>query len=378
LTPLQLMAGGMLAMAAAFGFGRFVYTPILPHMIAAGLGPSAAGFIAAMNYLGYLAGALLGATGIMQARARAWFLLSLAVSGLSMIAMAFTRDVMLSSLLRFLGGAGGSIVMVTGATLFFQPLLATRSTWLAMAPFCGVGLGIAASSLIVSALALGGASWPAMWIVTGLVATLAIGAIAALVPAPKPAAAAAPDAPAYGAVAWSHRLGLLILSYGLFGFGYVITATFIVVITRETPALAALEPFVWIIVGLAGAASIPVWSSVARAFGDVAAYALACLAEAAGVALSVVAPTPAAIVASAVLVGGTFMAITALGLQVGRRLATGAPQKIQAIMTAAFGIGQVVGPLVAGHLRETAGTYLASSLAAAAALVIGAALALVP
>lgn len=364
-------------MAAAFGFGRFVYTPILPHMIADGLSPTAAGFVAAVNYFGYLAGAVAGVTGIMGGNARAWFVGGLAASGLTMIAMAFTGNVWAFSVLRFVGGAGGAIIMVAGASLVFGPLVIAERGRYALAPFFGPGLGIAGSSLLVALLAGAGASWQAMWIVTGAIASAATLAVVACLPSRSEQAIVGGGVQS-GHVHWSRKLALLTLSYGLFGFGYVITATFIVVITRETPTLRFLEPFVWTIVGVSAAASIPFWSIVTRRFGELPTYVLGCMVEGAGVALSVIDPNPVGIVLAAVFVGGTFVAITAIGLQIGRRLAGGAPQKIQAIMTVAFGIGQVVGPLVAGTLRESSGSFLAASLAAAAALAVAAALALVP
>src|SRR5829696_2471648 len=56
------LLGGILALAAAMGIGRFAYTPLLPAMQqAAGFDPAQAGLLAAANYAGYLAGALLAA-----------------------------------------------------------------------------------------------------------------------------------------------------------------------------------------------------------------------------------------------------------------------------------------------------------------------------
>ena len=372
-----LVVGGIFAMAAVFGFGRFVYTPILPHMIADGLTPSEAGLLAAANYFGYLAGAFVGITGLMQRGAWVWLVGSVALSGITLLAIGFASGIPAFLVLRTLNGFGGAVVIVVGATLIFGPLLSAGRPLFAMAPFCGPGLGIAASSALVALMSLAHVRWQTLWIGVGLVACLMALVVAILVPRRPSSCEGAPAAEA-GNIVWSRRLALLTFSYGLFGIGYVITATFIVVITRETPDLNALEPYVWSIVGLAGAVSIPFWSWVVRRVGDVRAYAAMMMAEATGVALSVVSPGKVAIVASAVLLGGTIMAITAVGLQVGRRYAIGAPQKISAIMTAAFGFGQVVGPLIAGHMREVSGSFFAPSLIAAGALVVGAMLALVP
>lgn len=48
-----------IALAVAMGIGRFAFTPLLPLMVRDGsLAPSAGAWLAASNYLGYLAGAL--------------------------------------------------------------------------------------------------------------------------------------------------------------------------------------------------------------------------------------------------------------------------------------------------------------------------------
>ena len=45
-----------------------------------------------------------------------------------------------------------------------------------------------------------------------------------------------------------------------------------------------------------------------------------------------------------------------------------------ALMTAAFGLGQIVGPILAGWMHDMTGSFLLPSIAAAAALAAGAAL----
>jgi predicted MFS family arabinose efflux permease len=197
----------------------------------------------------------------------------------------------------------------------------------------------------------------------------------ALVPAAPPAAvksAGAMPPPRHA----DGRLRQLTVAYGLFGFGYVITATFIVLIVRGSPEAAPIEPVFWLAVGLAAVPSVGLWAACGRRMGTMSAFAVACLIEAAGVLASVAWPGVVGLMAAAILVGGTFMGLTALGLIAARDLAPADPRRWVGILTSAFGLGQIVGPVVAGYGFDLTGSFFLPSMLAAAALCSAAVLAL--
>ena len=129
-----------------------------------------------------------------------------------------------------------------------------------------------------------------------------------------------------------------------------------------------------LIVGVGAIPSVALWTWVGRRIGNGRAYALACLVEAGAVALSVVSLSPAAVALAALLLGGTFVGITATGLIDVRELSSGDPRRNLALMTAIFGIGQMIGPSFGGFLHDLSGSFLLPSLAAAAFLLAAAAL----
>lgn len=88
-----------------------------------------------------------------------------------------------------------------------------------------------------------------------------------------------------------------------------------------------------------------------------------------GVAAPVFQMRVAALVVSALCVGGTFMVMTMAGAQEARRIATGSPTKLMAALTAAFAIGQTAGPVVVG-LGEATGNAVELSSGLAVALLL--------
>ena len=372
--PFRVALGGGLALAAAMGIGRFIYTPILPFMAEAlDLTKTEAGLIASANFLGYLIGALAAAGSYLHGDPRRWFLGALVASALTTAAMAWTGSFAAFVFLRFAGGLASAFVMVFSSSLILERLAGAGRAGLSGLHFAGVGTGIAVSSGLVFALGRVPGDWPALWLAGAAFSLACLVLAAVLVPAaPEGAGAAAP--PGTGRLAPGAALIRLTIAYGLFGFGYVITATFISTIVRESEATGALEPLVWLTVGLAAIPSVLVWNRIGRALGNARAYALASLAQAAGVALSVLTGGGAAILLAAALLGGTFMGLTAIGLVEARRLAPQTPRRAIALMTAAFGVGQMVGPFAAGLGYDLTGSFAAPSLFAALALVVGAVL----
>ncbi|MEA2921333.1 MAG: hypothetical protein QOF07_1296 [Bradyrhizobium sp.] len=373
--PLHLAIGGLLSLAAAIGIGRFVYTPILPAMIAdVPLSQSAAGIIGSANFIGYLLGAVVAGSVWRPRKLRSALLLALAASAATTAAMGLAGSMAAFILLRGAGGAASAFALVLSSTLILDQLHADGRDSLSSVHFAGVGAGIAASAALISALHMSSSTWQQMWLFSGLASFAITGAVAALVPN-SPAIVKTP--PAAGTLTSRSRIWPLVLAYGLFGFGYVITATFLVAMVGNSPGVQAFEPWIWIAVGLAAIPSVSLWSSLGNRIGILNALGAACFAEALGVAASVVWVNVWGLFLAAALLGGTFMGITALGLIAARRMSA-SPLRSVSLMTAAFGVGQIVGPAAAGFGYQLTGSLYLPSLIAALALCVAALLSLLP
>ena len=370
--PVALAVGGLIAMAVALGIGRFVYTPILPAMAEAlHLSKTQAGFIASANLLGYLVGALLVAAPNLPGSRRNWLLSALAVSAITTGAMGLVSTMLPFLALRFAGGAASAFVFVLASALVLDGLAAAHRPHLAPLHFAGVGTGIAVSALTVSALIAAGSDWRSLWYGPGALAFAALAAVAWLIRAEPVAIHRSTPTPLTPS-----RRGLpsLITAYGLFGFGYVITATFLLAIVRASAETRPVEPLVWLIVGVTAAPSVALWAKVSSRLGTRQTFSIACVIEAVGVAASVLWPSIPGTFLAAALLGGTFMGLTAQGVVAARRFAPADPRPILAHMTVAFGVGQIIGPSLAGALFDLTGGFALPSLLAAAALIAAAAI----
>lgn len=363
----------MVGMAVAMGIGRFVYTPILPGMMdELGLSPADAGWIASANYLGYLLGAFAAAGAWAAGSERLLVLAGLAASALLAASMAFMDSVVVFLLIRFLAGLASAFVMIFLSSIVFSHLAAANRNDLQALHFAGVGVGIAASSLLMAGLVSVSAHWPAGWHWAGLASAVGFLVVALTIERGPVSSSADRREPALD---WTAPLVRLIVAYGIFGFGYIVTATFLIAIVRQGDGGRLFETAVWLATGLAAAPSVFLWSGASRRLGPTKTFVLCCIVEAIGVAASVGVGGWVGPLLGGILLGGTFVAATAFGLRAAVLMASQSSRRVLALMTASFGLGQIIGPIVAGLLAERTGSYFAPSMAASLALLIGAGIA---
>lgn len=366
---LRYALAGALAMAIGMGIGRFAYTPILPGMMEGlGLTASDAGLIASANYVGYLIGAILAGGGWGQGRERSMAYLGTGGTAVLTAAMGLTDAMPAFLLIRFVAGIASAFMMIFLSTIIFSQLARTQQAGLQSLHFGGVGLGITVSALVTGAVFVLGLGWQMNWFAAAGVSAIAFMAVVWLMGVDDyaPPSQSRREPP----LVWNPALAKITLAYAIFGAGYIVTATFLIAIVRQSDGGFVVESGVWLAAGLAGAPSVWLWSLVARRLGLAAAFGIGCVVEAVGVVASVSIGGYGAQLLAGALLGGTFIAVTAMGLQIGRAVAGDAPRRALAIMTAAFGVGQITGPLLAGIAADLTGSFFAPSIGAAVALMI--------
>ncbi len=366
---LRYALAGALAMAIGMGIGRFAYTPILPGMMEGlGLTASDAGLIASANYVGYLIGAILAGGGWGQGRERSMAYLGTGGTAVLTAAMGLTDAMPAFLLIRFVAGIASAFMMIFLSTIIFSQLARTQQAGLQSLHFGGVGLGITVSAIVTGAVFVLGLGWQMNWFAAAGVSAIAFMAVVWLMGVDDyaPPSQSRREPP----LVWNPALAKITLAYAIFGAGYIVTATFLIAIVRQSDGGFVVESGVWLAAGLAGAPSVWLWSLVARRFGLATAFGIGCVVEAVGVVASVSIGGYGAQLLAGALLGGTFIAVTAMGLQIGRAVAGDAPRRALAIMTAAFGVGQITGPLLAGIAADLTGSFFAPSIGAAVALMI--------
>ncbi|WP_225980249.1 YbfB/YjiJ family MFS transporter, partial [Paracidovorax avenae] len=156
--PLAVALAGMAALGAAMGIGRFAFTPLLPMMLGDGVLTLAGGsWLATVNYVGYLVGALvcMALPWLAPGTARSWQGARLTRWGLA-VTVLLTCGMALPvpgawPLLRAAAGVASAVVFLNVSSWCMARLVALGQPALGGLIFCGPGLGIVLTGLSASA-----------------------------------------------------------------------------------------------------------------------------------------------------------------------------------------------------------------------------------
>ncbi|OYV63145.1 MAG: MFS transporter, partial [Acidiphilium sp. 21-62-4] len=163
----KVMTAGVASMVLTVGLARFLYTPLLPLMQAqAHLSVTGGGWLATINYAGYMAGTLLAASvGDLAAKFRLYRVLLL-VALVGTAGMGLTTDIVVWAALRFAAGVSAVAGLLLSSGLVLNWLRQHGRRLELGIHFGGVGLGIAVSGLLAVVMA-GSLNWADQWLVAG-------------------------------------------------------------------------------------------------------------------------------------------------------------------------------------------------------------------
>ncbi|ANB73397.1 YbfB/YjiJ family MFS transporter [Paraburkholderia phytofirmans] len=384
----------MVTLAVVLGIGRFAFTPLLPLMLHGSafgqpqIDIQHGGWLASFNYAGYFVGALTCAA--LRVEPARMVRAGLVATVLLTLAMGVTSQFWVWAVVRFVAGAISAWTFVFASQWGLRRLAELGAHGWSGVIYTGPGVGIVGTGLLVSAA--GGYGATAGWVGFGLIAAVlsiavwrVFGSVTDITSAGAARATSAATTAAHASQRpaasqrpptshFPHRADAfwLILLYSVPGFGYIITATFLPVIARHALPGSSWPDLFWpmfgaaLIVGALLAARLPVhWDNRTLLAG---CYLL----QAAGIALGIVWPTAGGFSLGSILIGLPFTAITLFAMREARRLRGDNAAGLMGYATAAYGVGQIVGPLVAAPIADHTGSFSPALWLAAGALLLGA------
>ena len=367
----KVMLGGLFSLILTMGVARFSYTPLLPVMLnETFLNDALGGWLATINYIGYMCGAIIAAS-ISDLRLKdTLYRIGLIIAILSTIGMALAENYILWSVMRFFAGLSSAAGLLVGSGLILNWMLRHgRKPELGL-HFGGLGLGIAVSAALTMLMS-GHFDWIQQWQVFAVVGLFLAIPAWFWVPRPKNTQAAHAGKALVDNPPQRSWMILLFAAYFCAGFGYVISATFLVAIVDNQAELNGKGSLVWLVTGLAAAPACIVWDRIARKTGELKALFLAYGVNIIGIIIPALNHSLAGVLISGLLFGATFIGIVSLMLTMVGKFYPTKPAKPMGKLTLSYGVAQIIAPAMSGMIAEATGNYSMPLILAAVIMGVG-------
>jgi MFS family permease len=378
-----IAALGALILFGAQGIARFGYTVVLPAMQKSlGMNNTMAGMLATSNLVGYLALSVIGGALATHFGPRRVIAIGVAVAGGGMLLTGTAGSFDEAALWRGLTGLGSGATIVSAMSITAAWFPPQRRGLAAGIVVGGASIGMIVIGPVAPQLmkAYGEGGWRFCWYIFGAV-TLLIAVCAALFlrNAPGSADSAAASAKKGGGLQWGRvyrsapvwHLGIVYVAYG---FSYIIYMTFFVKrLMADGGYSKEAAGNLFMTMGWCSIFCGMIWGAISDRLGRKHALLMVYLVHTVAFALFALCPTPLGFTCSAVLFGLSAWSIPAImaaacGDVLGPRMAPAA----FGFITLFFGVGQAIGPSVAGAMADASGSFVSPLLLASGVALVGA------
>ena len=242
--------------------------------------------------------------------------------------------------------------------------------------FAGPGVGIAVSGLLIPLLLHPPFAWDwhLIWVAMGVVGLLTLALLAPTLRLAHDVTSrpAATSEPGPGFVMCDYvLLWPAMLSYGLYGLGYIGYMTFIIAFLQSIHVAPLLVQSFWFILGVAAASTGYIWGPMIKRLAPRYSIAVLLFVLAVGALLPILVPQVWSFVLSAMLFGGSFLGVvSAITRQVRMYLPAERWTAVLGNATALFAIGQLIGPVLTGAIADMQNGLAIGLLGSAALLAV--------
>lgn len=386
-----VLAMGTLAVFGALGLGRFGYSMILPNMQAdLGIDNGQAGLLATTGLIGYLALAIIGGALASRFGVRMVASLGLLLTGLGMLGMGLSYSFAGVAFWGGLSGLGSGAVNIAIMGLYPSWFTSKKRGLAAGIAVSGSSLGLITTGLAVPVIisAKGATAWHFNWILFGgITVVLALGTF--LIIRNKPGdlglepigeGVAATPQPPKAKIDWKQvyfyaPVWYLGIVYIAFGFAYIVFMTFFVThLVADAGFTGSTAGKLFMLMGWFSLPSGIIWGLVSDYIGRKRTLVSLYIIHGIAFVLFALGNSEPYFVASAMLYGISAWSIPAvMSATLGDMLSPEMTPAALGFITLFFGLGQVVGPVVAGTLADLQGSFSPVFLLCSAISLAGAA-----
>lgn len=382
---------GALVTILAHGFGRMSYSVILPSMKdGLSLTYTQLGTIAMGNFVGYLCLAIIG--GFLAARfgVRRVVFISLIIIGISLFLTGLTESFVFAFFMRLITGAGNGSSYV--------PIMALPAAWFVAKKrglatgivSGGIGVGLFLSGIILPPIisSFGKDGWRYAWFFMGIVVFI-LASVCYLFLRNNPQEKGlsiyggeeeqkgGPKVTLFSAfkdIVVEPEIWKLGCVYFMYGFSYIIYLTFFVAyLTKEVGVAPVAAGRIFAVLGFFSIFCGVIWGWISDVLGRRYGSMLAYISLASSYVIFAFWKDTTGFYLSSIIFGITAWSIptimaAASGDAVGGRLA---PAGL-GFITLFFGIGQAMGPVLGGYIKDATGTFANAFMLSTAISIVGA------